>query len=75
MTDDDALDRDDRDATGGWVSLADAAADCGCDEAWLLDRCRDGRLPSRPGPGAEAESGRVVPLATARALVEGHISD
>ncbi len=71
MTDDDALDRDDSDLTGGWVPLADAAANCGCEEAWLLDRCRDGRLPSRPGPG----SGRVVPLATARALVEGHISD
>ena len=54
-----------------WVLLTDAAAGEGCTEAWLMDRCADGRLPSRPAP----ESGLLVPLATVRALVSGRISD
>jgi hypothetical protein len=55
----------------GWVLLAEAARRTGCVESWLLDRCRDGRLPSRPGPG----TGLLVPLATAQALVDGRISE
>ena len=54
-----------------WVPLSDAAAIAGCPEHWLMDRCQDGRLPSRPGPG----SGVLVPLATAQALAAGQISD
>jgi hypothetical protein len=54
-----------------WVLLTDAAAGVGCTEAWLLDRCADGRLPSRQSPGSEL----LVPLATVRALVAGRISD
>jgi hypothetical protein len=54
-----------------WVLLSDAAAGVGCTEAWLRDRCADGRLPSRQAP----ESGLLVPLATVRALVAGRISD
>jgi hypothetical protein len=56
---------------GEWVSLSGAAAITGCPEFWLVDRCRDGRLPSRLAPGR----GVVVPLATMRALVAGMISD
>jgi hypothetical protein len=59
------------DADEGWVPLAEAAQRMGCTEEWLHDRCRDGRLPSRPGPGSEP----TVPLATVRAFVEGWISD
>jgi hypothetical protein len=54
-----------------WVLLTDAAAGAGCTETWLLDRCADGRLPSRPAP----DSGLLVPLATVQALVTGQISD
>jgi hypothetical protein len=54
-----------------WVLLSEAASTTGCTESWLMDRCRDGRLPSRPAPG----SGRLVPLVTVRALVAGRISE
>jgi hypothetical protein len=53
-----------------WIPLAEAAAIAGCPEPWLMDRCRDGRLPSRPVSGS-----RLVPLTTVRALVAGRISE
>jgi hypothetical protein len=56
---------------GEWVALEEAAALASCPEEWLMDRCRDGRLPSRQVAGA----GLVVPLTTARALAAGRISD
>lgn len=58
-------------AEEGWVSLADAASVTGCAGTWLLDRCRDGRLPSRSAEHREL----IVPLATVRALVAGEISE
>lgn len=54
-----------------WVPISEAAARTGSDEAWLVDRCRDGRLPSRSAPGSES----LVPLTTAQALVAGRISE
>jgi hypothetical protein len=54
-----------------WVSLSEAASMTGCTEFWLIDRCRDGRLPSRTVAGG----GLAVPLATVRALVAGNISE
>lgn len=53
------------------MALEEAAALASCPEEWLMDRCRDGRLPSRQVAGA----GLVVPLTTARALAAGRISD
>jgi hypothetical protein len=67
----DAPDQDPTEPEDGWVSVEEAAAQTGCTQAWLLDRCRDGRLPSRPDAGSDA----VVPLATVQALVSGRISD
>jgi hypothetical protein len=66
--------------TGGpetqWVSVAQAAQATGTSEAWIMDRCRDGRLPHRAAGGAESRgTDRMVPLATVRALVEGRISE
>jgi hypothetical protein len=55
----------------GWVPLGEAAERTGSVESWLLDRCHDGRLPSRPGP----DSGLLVPLATVQALVDGRITE
>ncbi len=59
-----------------WVSVAQAARATGTSEAWIMDRCRDGRLPHRAA-GAPESSGtdRMVPLATVRALVDGRISE
>lgn len=59
-----------------WVSVAQAAQATGTSEAWIMDRCHDGRLPNRAA-GASESSGtdRMVPLATVRALVEGRISE
>jgi hypothetical protein len=59
-----------------WVSVAWAAPATGASEAWITDRCRDGRLPHR-ATGASESSGmdRMVPLATVRALVESRISE
>jgi hypothetical protein len=59
-----------------WVSVAWAAQATGASEAWITDRCRDGRLPHR-ATGASESSGmdRIVPLATVRALVESRISE
>lgn len=59
-----------------WVSVAWAAQATGASEAWIMDRCRDGRLPHRAA-GASESSGmdRLVPLATVRALVDGRISE
>lgn len=59
-----------------WVSVAQAAQATGASEAWIMDRCRDGRLPHRAA-GAPGSSGRdrIVPLATVRALVDGRISE
>lgn len=63
-----------------WVPLARAAELVGCSEDWLMDRCRDGRLPQRPTPSATESSGGgeasfVVPLSTARALTARDITD
>ncbi|HEY6698327.1 MAG TPA: hypothetical protein VIZ67_08880 [Acidimicrobiales bacterium] len=59
-----------------WVSVAQAAQATGTSEAWIMDRCRDGRLPHRAGGAAESPgTNRMVPLATVRALVEGRISE
>jgi hypothetical protein len=59
-----------------WVSVAQAAQATGTSEAWIMDRCHDGRLPNRAA-GASESSGtdQMVPLATVRALVEGRISE
>jgi hypothetical protein len=59
-----------------WVSVAWAAPATGASEAWITDRCLDGRLPHR-ATGASESSGmdRMVPLATVRALVESRISE
>jgi hypothetical protein len=59
-----------------WVSVAWAAQATGASEAWITDRCRDGRLPHR-ATGASGSSGmdRMVPLATVPALVESRISE
>jgi len=59
-----------------WVSVAQAAQATGTSEAWIMDRCHDGRLPNRAA-GASESSGtdRMVPLATVRALVDGRISE
>lgn len=55
----------------GWVSLAEAAERTGADEPWLLERCREGTLPSRPAP----DDGLLVPLATAEALASRTITE
>lgn len=59
-----------------WVSVARAAQATGASEAWIMDRCRDGRLPHRAAEAPESSgTDRMVPLATVRALVDGRISE
>ena len=59
-----------------WVSVAQAAQATGTSEAWIMDRCRDGRLPHRAAGTPESPgTDRMVPLATVRALVDGRISE
>jgi hypothetical protein len=61
---------------GQWVSVAQAAQGTGTSEAWIMDRCRDGRLPYRAADAPESSgTDRMVPLATVRALVDGRISE
>jgi hypothetical protein len=55
----------------GWVPLAEAAERTGRADSWLMDRCNDGRLPSRPGP----DSRLLVPMATVEALADGRITE
>jgi len=57
-----------------WVPVARAAELTGCTEEWLMDRCRDGRLPHRPAASAEG-SEFVVPLSTVRAFVACEITE
>ena len=59
-----------------WVSVAQAAQATGASEAWIMDRCRDGRLPHRAADAPDSsERDWMVPLATVRALVDGRISE
>jgi hypothetical protein len=59
-----------------WVSVAQAAQATGTSEAWIMDRCRDGRLPHRAaGAPDSSERDWMVPLAIVRALVDGRISE
>jgi hypothetical protein len=57
-----------------WVPVAHAAKILAVSESWILDQCRDGRLPSRRAPGQQGAQ-LTVPLSTARALAVGEISD
>jgi hypothetical protein len=60
--------------TEEWVQVAHAAKIIGTSESWILELCRDGRLPSRPVPGRQGAQ-IAVPLSTARALAVGRISE
>jgi hypothetical protein len=56
-----------------WVPVARAAELMGCTEEWLMDRCRDGRLPRRTASAEGPEF--VVPLSTVRAFVACEITE